>query len=361
VSDALEDELARVMRLLPRRLAPDAEVSGWTIRTLEQSPRLAREAFTIVLAEDGGPSWDGELGRQRFHGRAGGPLVVWEERVGVVADTSALVARLIDGDIDAWQPQPPFERVDARGMDPLPDDEFWPIIDALGGRTWDRSIAAAERALAAHDEEFILRWSETAARKALALLTPLGSDPDALWRIGATLAQGRRTYSSVLADPGLFESRWSSDGSPSALSLGTGALSRRRRLPYDRIVLVVTSFSDEHRRMADEYAPSGRPPGDDEPPEDRRPSMAGARALVAVGDSVLLRIVLAPIPYVDDHVVDALTEAMASPGGAVVSPLDIDSTRYASLMECDAFASRRRFRGTREEYVRAHVAPDPVG
>jgi hypothetical protein len=360
VSDALEDELARVRRLLPRRLAPDAEVHGWTIRTLEQSPRLAREAFTIVLAEDGGPSWDGELGRQRFHGRAGGPLVLWEERVGAVADRAALVARLVDGDIDAWQPESPLERVDARGREPLPEDEFWPIIDALERRTWERTIARAERALAAHDEEFILRWSETAARKALRLLDALGAGSDSLWELGATLARGRDAYESVVADPSLFDPRWLGDGSIGTIVLGTGALNRRRRLPHDRMVFVTTSFSRTHGLLVD-----GIDAARDSPPravDTSRVRLTGARALVAVGHEVLLRVVLAPFP--DDHddvVIRSLTAAVASFGGEVVSPVSIDGASYGSFMECAPVALRRRFRGTREEYVRAHAAPDPVG
>lgn len=343
--------------MTPARLKPDAEVSGWTVRTLEQSPRLAREAFTIVVGEDGGPLRDGELGRQRFRGRAGGPLLLWEEPVGVIADTAALVARLIDGDIDAWQPESPREHVDARRAEALPEDEFWPIIDALGRRTWERTIATAERALAAHDEEFILRWSETAAHKALRLLDVLGAGSESLWELGATLARGRDVYESVVADPALFDPRWLSDGSIGPLVLGTGALNRRRRLPHDRMVFVTTSFSRTHGLLVDGIDAGDSAPG---AVDASRSRLTGARALVAVGDRILLRAVLGPLP--DDHddvVIRSLTAAIASFGGEVASPVAVDGTSYGSFMACDAVALRRRFRGTREEYLRSHVAPDP--
>jgi hypothetical protein len=345
---------------VPARVKPDAEVSGWTIRTLEQSPRLAREAFTIVVGEDAGPARDGELGRQRFRGRAGGPLLLWEEQVGVIADLPTLEERLIAGDVDAWQPESPLERVDARGLDPLPEDEFWPVIDALGGRTWDRTVAAAERALAAHDEEFILRWSETSARKALRLLDALGAGSESLWELGAVLARGRDVYESVVADPALLDPRWLGDGSIGPLVLGTGALNRRRRLPYDRMVLVTTSFSRTHGLLVDGIEAAGETPP--RAVDASRTRMTGARALVAVDDRVLLRVVLAPFPDdQDDAVLRSLTAAIASLGGEVASLVSIDGTSHGSFMACDAVALRRRFRGTREEYVRAHVAPDPAG
>jgi hypothetical protein len=344
---------------VPARVKPDAQVSGWTIRTLEQSPRHAREAFTIVVGEDGGPPRDGELGRQRFDGRAGGPLLLWEEHVGVVADAASLIERLIDGDIDAWQPESPSEHVDARGAEPLSEDEFWPIIDALDRRTWERTIATAERALAAHDEEFILRWSETAARKALRLLDALGAGSESLWELGATLARGRDVYESVVAEPALFDPRWLSDGSIGPIVLGTGALNRRRRLPHDRMVFVTTSFSRTHGLLVAGYEASGDSTA--AVVDASRSRLTGARALVAVGDRILLRVVLAPFPDDHDHVViRSLTAAIESFGGEVASPVDIDGTSYGSFMSCDAHALRRRFRGTREEYVRAHVAPDPA-
>ena len=133
---------------------------------------------------------------------------------------------------------------DASGLEPLSDAEFWPVIDLLGGRFWQKTIESTERELARRDDQQILRWEETVGLKALALDNVIDFGVDALWAIGATIGKGQVIFEAVLADADVFEPKWMNDNSWSVLTIGSGALWRRHGE-----VEIVTSFTPTRSRL----------------------------------------------------------------------------------------------------------------
>ncbi|WP_460433158.1 DUF4240 domain-containing protein [Angustibacter speluncae] len=110
----------------------------------------------------------------------------------------------------------------------MPDDEFWGLIELLGGQAVD--IEPLVSALAKGPRRRIQRFDDALARALHALdlyalavqpvqepddateaVTPL-SDDGFLYARCAVVASGRRRYEQVLDDPNTFAGIWSTDG-----------------------------------------------------------------------------------------------------------------------------------------------------
>ncbi|PPF26316.1 MULTISPECIES: hypothetical protein [unclassified Rathayibacter] len=133
---------------------------------------------------------------------------------------------------------------DASGLEPLSDAEFWPVIDVLGGKLWQKTIASAERELARREDQQILRWAETVGLKALQLNSVIDFGGDALWCLGATIGKGQAVFEAVQTDADTFDPRWWNDSSLSVLFIGSGALERRHGP-----LIVTTSFTPTHKHL----------------------------------------------------------------------------------------------------------------
>lgn len=398
--------------------SPSPRLVGRVLRTFEQSPRLVHERFWLDTGPhpwlpSGPPGWAGleVIGEFRVAGPSVGPLLLWDETVGQVSDLEALRQLHIHGNLAAWSPVRPALEFDARGLEPLDDAAFWPIVDQLAGRMWEKTIAGAVADLSRRDDEFILRWQETCARKALEIADTLLEDPiggdgsRAFHLLGATIGKGEAAYEGVRNGSVEWDESWIADQSPMILHLGSLALERKRK----QRTRVTTSFTPMHRSLIDrrravdlaaqqrfrERGGAGRREVEDwlgptpsmedvvallhdrghelsregfdaasdatKPPHlrglPRRLSMRGGRALIIDGDFVKMRIVLTDVSLLDDwQALSAMTDALGSFGGTVASPLDADRNLHGAPLDFDLFTIKRRFRGTRDEYLGLHVS-----
>ncbi len=232
------------------------KVSGVTRRTLLSTPRKATERFRLSVDDD--DRWrldEGEVIIDEFrfdYSQIVSPVVIYS-RVIDRTQAEVLSARISPREVYVAPVPEPLEEVDARGHEPLPDDEFWAVIDLLGGKAWETRLAKAQRALAKHPEDYALRFAQAMAEKVRALDHPLnfnvyGDDGplrliapgDYGSRFGAIMAGGRERYERVLAEPGLRDPKWSSDLSFMVLHLASSVLARNRGRQF---VLVTTSWN----------------------------------------------------------------------------------------------------------------------
>lgn len=150
-------------------------VSGKVVRGVTSSARLRMETFRLRIEGTDAMPWDGPgpaehvVGEYEFHGTFGAPILIWDGEVRHVRSNED-VDRFFAGNV-ARHSLRSVTVIDATGLDRLPDAEFWPIVDVLGGRMWEKTIRSAARQLSMRDESFILRWSETAGLKAWHCLT----------------------------------------------------------------------------------------------------------------------------------------------------------------------------------------------
>lgn len=101
----------------------------------------------------------------------------------------------------------------------MTDDEFWALIDLIGGTRWDDStsdVTALVAALSVLPEGKITAFYDLLGDKALALATPEhysafswfpGLSDTFLYARLAVIANGRETYEAILAHPRLFPAR----------------------------------------------------------------------------------------------------------------------------------------------------------
>lgn len=390
---------------------------GRVVRTLERTPRLSYERFWLDTDRASAGQVDQPWGEaaevideRTVEGPSAGPILLWDEVVGERADLSRLRETQFGNNLAVWVPAPPVIRLDASGHAPLPDHEFWPYIDMLQGRLWEKTIDAAAAALSTRDEEFILRWEETCARKANALadsLEPIEQyGSDAFLGIGAVLGKGQACYQAALRDWSAWDPAWITDRAQSIRHLGALALDHKLK----RTVLVTTSFTSTAERIkaaqsaqtaahkaqfearegwgraeveavlgveadneavADflaehghELGPEGLAAARDAPlPAHLRGlpkslSMKAARALVEDGAAIRMRVVFADVTVAhESDMIPRIQAALESFGGSVCSEVEADRMQYGGPLDSDVLTIKRRFRGTREDYVKRFVSP----
>jgi len=143
---------------------------------------------------------------------------------------------------------------DARGLEPLGDDQFWGFIEILGGKTWQRTIAKLDAALSREDDEMILRFAQTLNAKLHAIDYPefcerrVDDAGEVFWDAnlsrhhrGAVIAGGRERFDLIVADPSLFNDKWLADMSWAVATVADEAWRRKHR----DVVSIATTFSPE--------------------------------------------------------------------------------------------------------------------
>ena len=344
------------------------------------------------------------IAERAVEGPSVGPLLLWDQPVGQQEDLAGLRQRHLTGNLAVWTPAEPFCERDATRADLLSDDDFWGVVEVMAGKLGEKAIAAASAALAQHDEDFILRWAETCASKALALAVTLEKPLEdygfgALHQLGTVIGKGREVFDGFMQNRDAWDPRWVTNRSGSVLFLGSFALDRKLK----HSVRVTTSFTPTHQRIIGgdtrrrtvaqerfaakeglgraeveaELGPDadmdavvdflesrggelsaeglaavrgvGRPPHLRGLPG--RLSMRAGRALIADG-GIRMRIVLADITQASNEGRAALMrDALNSFGGVVCSEIEIGEFQYAGPLDADLFVIKRRYRGTREQYL----------
>lgn len=339
-------------------------LSGAVIRSLRSTARTRVETFRALFDGERVEEWDlpgaDELrvGEFHFDGVVGEPLLLWDGTLD--AANVAEVEAFFSGNVDRDEPQ--VERViDATAAATLPDEEFWPIIESLGRRTWESTIRKAERLAADQGVEFAIRWAQTAALKALQLADVIDA---AGWEarqqidvIGATLAQGRDVFSKVRDNPAAFDHRWLADLSGQTIWIGEGALDRLGA--RDESVRVETAFSSRHGAILDRaHADMERWQREYNIPEhDQGPSFRIARAVVRLASGYRERLILlvdagttVSTPAHDTAVVESF-------GGEVVAGLEFSNLGgLGRLFNVDIFTIKRRSTRPAVEYLAMHAS-----
>ena len=339
------------------------------IRFLAWSARTRVETFRAVF--DGKPAeeWDlpgsdqTTVGEFRFNGVAGEPLLAWDGSVPAAA--IAEVHAFFDGNVARYEPA--VERViDATAVPALPDEEFWPIIDCLGGgRTWERTIGKAERLAAEYGEKFAIRWAQTAGLKALQLADVADAAgweaAEQLEVIGATLAQGKDVFAAVRRDPAAFDRGWLADLSAQTSWIGTGALERLG--PRDEWVQVETAFSARHRAILDRTDADMRrwQREHDIPHDEPGPFFRIARAVVKLAGGYRERLFLLVDAENTLNDPSQATPVVESFGGDIVAGPEFNTQGgLGDLFNFEIFTIKRRSTTPAAAYLAKH-ASTPVG
>lgn len=397
-------------------------MTGRVVRTLEQSPRLAFERFWIdaergPLESPHGWNEDDVLDARPFAGSPIGPLLLWDEVVGTTDDLPMLLNDYFPGNLDVWNPPPIPVEFDVRGLTALSDEEFWPVIEEMGGRLWESKLKKASRSLSARDEDFILRWQETVAQHAVRLIKAFEAagiadqlrEAGGTHILGAILGAGRAAYEYSIANPTDYVDSSLADLSFLVLSLGGMALEKKLK----QKVTVTSSFTDANqrlRRSADASMAAhaanaetrggwgadvvhdrlGPDPDMHEvvdlissgelsleghravqalwlPPQIRPAaralesvSLRGARALIEAEGDIRMRIILADAPKLEGDIRPRFRAPLESFGGAVCSTIEITDAGYAYPMNSDILTIKRRFTGNRADYIQRFVNPLPA-
>jgi hypothetical protein len=400
---------------------PMKPLVGRVVRTLTQTAQLARETFWLEGPRqpyEAFADWaaDDVIAERDFSGPLAGPILLWDEPIGRVSQLDELLTEYFAGNLSVVKPAIDPVEFDARGLEPLSDEEFWEPIDAMRGSQSEKAINKAGRMVSAKGGDFVLRWRETAALKAMSLVESfrrhgLGefvADDLGMGLIGSVLARGQIAFAQILIEPAQWDPRWPTDHSSSLLFLGQLS-SERSGGAFARIV---TSFSDEQKRMLAErqrriatfqeslhgdgrlgrseveallgdapdifkiheligqerqFTLEGHkairdamihPPGYWKQARDIPESTTyfASRGLVEVNGLIHLRLVYVAVPRSDVGARPA-QKAMESFGGRVCPPLDVSDRRSGSAHSSAVFEIKRRFRGTRDDYLARFVSP----
>lgn len=334
-------------------------LSGGVIRSIVATARTRTEYFSVIFDADVvGILHTAQredvpgavLGERAFRGMSDGAITIWD----------AVLPEHARADPVAWfdgnelrDPPPPVQ-MDVSHLDALPDADFWPVIESLGGRLWARTLDAAAARLASAPEGVIRRWAQTAGEKAVAVadaLARVGVAPSSQMNaIGAVLGKGQRAFDAVLAQPEVFEHDWMTDNSPQVIWLAAHALTRKT----GRNVDIVTAFTARQREIdaeeAEEVAAYQRDNGIE--PGPREPGFRASRAVVEASGVLRERIVLVPHGSAMDQV--ALV-ALAADGGAVIAGPEFANQQGISLCGGEAFVNKRRTSLALDEYLRRYV------
>ena len=293
-----------------------------------------------------------------FAAVAGDPILVWDGALPVAA-TDADAAAMLDSDVGGRRSPPAW--LNAAELTPLSDEIFWPVIDSLERRTWDKTIDRAARLLAESEETTILRWAQTAAFTALALADAFDSvgmpASDQLHAIGATLAQGPAVTAGVLADPTTFATAWLADASPQVIWIASHALTRR----LGREAHIVTTFSARHAAIRnraaaerEEWALLHAPLA----PTDSVTPYRAVRGLVRIGHRIRERVVLSPSCVPRAVGPRGPAASLESFGGHVLGYHEAEFG-IASLFDTEILRIRRRTSMPVDQYLRSYATtPD---
>jgi hypothetical protein len=231
---------------------------GITRRYVLKSAKLAQELFVVDF--DGYPldpratrAWDSQspTDEYEFDGHLALDLaLIYRRRWGTESKLDHLLVAFA-GNVAAGKKPVPLGTVDASDYEPLPDDEFWPIIDLLEGKMWETRISRAASALATQPDEFILRFAQSAARKMWELDSPDICEPatagdgthylDGGWsnhRRGAAIAGGRQSFDSACRSPASMRELTVSD-----LSWGVGLIAAQAWQRRHGLSRLTTSWS----------------------------------------------------------------------------------------------------------------------
>ncbi len=322
---------------------------GRTVRSIETTARTRTEWFSVI--------WAAEQGRGNAASRCDVPGSVLSEQTFSAASDEAFI--VWDSDVPSaghadpitWfagnevRDPPPPVRIDVSALRTLSDEDFWPVIDSLQGRLWDRTLSVAAGLLAQAPEEFILRWAETAAVKALALadvLEAAGTEAhDEIHAIGAVIGKGQRAFDEVLSNADAFDPSWCTDNSAHVLTLASHAYERRTGMSADIHTAFQPRASDIQARVGAWVAEYQRQR--DIEPHAPDPVFRAARAVVRTRGALRERIVLVSVHGRSGRSLDELARIeFAADGSEIVAGPEFAMQRAIGSWGGEAFAIKRR-------------------
>lgn len=298
-------------------------ISGTTFRTFTRTARTRSEHFWIRVTS---PALDTKMPSQverlidqcAFTGDAAGPLLLWDTPLPRAArpDIGAWFA----GNADSWAPRARPAARDVRALEPLPDEEFWPRLELFEGRFNGVMVYHRfDRELAAHGEDFVLRWTQTlgllamralpAARAIVASDRTLAGEELAV--VGSLIGRGRDNYETWLADPASWTRPADLEMAGFVVHLGQDVLRHG-----NHSIEIITAFSPVIRRARDAHEMSDL--FDESGPQF--PALTTARAVMRVDGADRERLVAFDIAGIDENLwEDAAEAALLSFGGSVVA------------------------------------------
>jgi hypothetical protein len=370
-----------------------------------KTARLAREVFitefdAYPLSPHYGNAWNlgNPVDEFRFEGRPSDDVVViYRRQWGAETDLDRFAGETFAGNLAAdKEPSAPLT-VDASESEQLLDAEFWPIIDMLGGKMWEKNIAQVSTYLSGRPDEFILSFAQAAAHKMWELDSPAICKPatgtDGVDYLdgrssnhlrGAAIAAGRETFEAArdvptsmlelqlsdmswavrfIADdawrkkhgyafltttwdghPGSNRTLWDSEARP---VIGTG----ERWDPWTE-----EDESESQLRLRKIYAESGIP---SERPHYREDGIWWtSRILILRAGTVEECLLLSIVLNGEDgwEVTAAACEMVADHlGGAIVGPIERHDLHTRHLQGGAMFAVRRRSSLPLDAYLRTYV------
>lgn len=324
-------------------------IGGRTVRSIETTARTRTEWFSVI--------WAAEQRRGNAASRADVPGRVLSEQLFSAPSDEAFI--VWDADVPSaghadpitWfagnelrDPPPPIHK-DVSLLRALSDEEFWPVIDALQGRLWDRSLSVAAGLLAQAPEEFILRWAQTAAVKALALADVLEAGGigalDEIHAIGAVVGKGQRAFDEVLSNADAFDSSWCTDNSAHVLTLASHAYERRTGMSADIHTAFQPRASEIGARSEAQVAERQKQRGIKSDAPD--PVFRAARAVVRTRGALRERIVLVrDVEHSGRSLEDIAETGLAADESEILAGPEFAMQRAIGSWGGEAFAIKRR-------------------
>lgn len=340
-------------------------VSGLTLRTMSHTARTRTERFWLHLesprpSEQLPPRVEGIVSSYDFSGDAAGPLLIWQSDAPV--STADEAQEFFVGNTAVRVCTPPV-RLDATGVEPLRDEEFWEIVDALGGKANLMASFKAVRALIPRGEEFMLRWAHSFSAHALQLMPVVdglqrsGVVPaDLTWHaLGAVIAAGRDAYDAVLSNPDAFDVRLLRNAQIHVLFIAETAV-QRNRPAVDKVVTRLSLLWDSERAAQETelISTAGTP---------LEISLHCARGIMRVGGGYVERLVLVDLGVEpDENAAGSAADALESFGGDLVAGPEIAEAAVSDLAHSDAvFTIHRRSSLPVDDYLSRYAPGPPRG
>ncbi|MCJ1706243.1 hypothetical protein [Microbacterium sp. VKM Ac-2923] len=354
------DEIDEEWHFPPGREAITAAVSGRTIRTFASTARTRTERFWLQLespqtSDQSPPLSESVVATFPFSGDASGPILVWDSALPACED----IADFFSGNTDAWTYSPPL-RLDATHEAALPDDEFWELVGAFGGRANLMSTYKAVAALATRGEQVALRWAHAFSDHALRVMPRVEAlaakghvPPDRIFEaVGAIVVAGRTTYGAILADADSFDRRLLREAALDVIF--TAQLAVRRLRPEVESVTTPLSLlwdsgpaAQKTRRLLTERDPSFT-------------RMHCARGILRIDGQLHERLVLVDWgDETDEHSTTHAIAALKSFGGHLVAGPEFAEGAVNHLANAGAvFHTRRRSSMPVAEYLAIYAPGD---